>query len=77
MFILVILSLSDSSAALLDRPGHMESVRLEPFAHLSSLSVNCTDECLNQKEGKVMVEVENWENPFNSGSFVKLGGCTF
>ena len=27
------------------RPGHMESVRLEPFAHLSSLSVNCTDEC--------------------------------
>lgn len=26
------------------RPGHMESVRLEPFAHLSSLSVNCTDE---------------------------------
>eukprot|EP00931_Biecheleriopsis_adriatica_P105045 TRINITY_DN79645_c0_g1_i1.p1 TRINITY_DN79645_c0_g1~~TRINITY_DN79645_c0_g1_i1.p1 ORF type:complete len:924 (+),score=119.34 TRINITY_DN79645_c0_g1_i1:136-2907(+) len=26
------------------RPGHMESVRLEPFSHLSSLSVNCTDE---------------------------------
>ncbi|CAK8993664.1 unnamed protein product, partial [Durusdinium trenchii] len=27
-----------------NRSGHMESVRLEPFAHLSSLSVNCTDE---------------------------------
>lgn len=41
--------LSDPSlaipAALRSRPGHMESVRLEPFAHLSSLSVNCTDEC--------------------------------
>eukprot|EP00930_Biecheleria_cincta_P019125 TRINITY_DN14693_c0_g1_i2.p1 TRINITY_DN14693_c0_g1~~TRINITY_DN14693_c0_g1_i2.p1 ORF type:complete len:1009 (+),score=155.95 TRINITY_DN14693_c0_g1_i2:106-3132(+) len=27
-----------------DRPGPMEHVRLEPFSHLSSLSVNCTDE---------------------------------
>eukprot|EP00440_Ansanella_granifera_P075380 gb/GFBE01081805.1/.p1 GENE.gb/GFBE01081805.1/~~gb/GFBE01081805.1/.p1 ORF type:complete len:929 (+),score=130.50 gb/GFBE01081805.1/:1-2787(+) len=26
------------------RPGFMENVRLEPFSHLSSLSVNCTDE---------------------------------
>lgn len=26
------------------RPGWMEHVRLEPFCHLSSLSVNCTDE---------------------------------
>ena len=29
---------------VMSRPGHMERVRLEPFAHLSSLSVNCTDE---------------------------------
>lgn len=27
-----------------DRPGTMEHVRLESFSHLSSLSVNCTDE---------------------------------
>lgn len=26
------------------KPGHMESVRLESFSNLSSLSVNCTDE---------------------------------
>lgn len=77
VFILVILWLSHASAALPDRPGHMESVRLEPFAHLSSLSVNCTDECLNQKEGKVMVEVENWENPFNIGRLHVLAGKVF
>ena len=34
----------------------MESVRLEPFAHLSSLSVNCTDECLKQlKRNSVII----------------------
>lgn len=27
-----------------DRPGTMEQHRLEPFSHLSSLSVNCTDD---------------------------------
>jgi len=27
-----------------NRPGSMEQLKLEPFAHLSSLSVNCTDD---------------------------------
>ena len=49
----------------------MESVRLEPFAHLSSLSVNCTDECLNpgSKPGLRKIPLKD------SGCFEKkLGG---
>mmetsp|Transcript_48513 Transcript_48513/g.87165 ORF Transcript_48513/g.87165 Transcript_48513/m.87165 type:complete len:918 (+) Transcript_48513:144-2897(+) len=44
-----VIGVSQSGATSLVRydeskPGPMENVRLEPFKHLSSLSVNCTDE---------------------------------